>query len=129
MIKTFNSAFKGKLLGDIPALKHDICQAIHELLVDIDYVIDAEPSCDIDHARNLQMIFGHGHIQINTKNIEYQEEYLLSEFGDDADQRNTLNKLKWEDIFIRLIIYRLGSYSYYGVEVDYIPEGHRIKIK
>lgn len=129
MIRTINSAFNGKLGCDIQSLKWEICRNIRDTLVNGDFVIDAEPSCDMDNSHNLQKIFGHGHIMLNSKNIEYEEDYKLSDYGDDAEQRKVLDKLKWEDIFIRLTIYRIGSYSYFNAELDWIPFGHRVTLR
>ena len=129
MIKSINSAFKGQLSCDIQSLKWEICRNIRDVLVNGDFVIDAEPSCDMDNNYNLQKIFGHGHIMLNSKNVEYEEDYKLSDYGDDAEQRKVLDKLKWEDIFIRLTIYRIGSYSYFNAELDWCPIGHKVALK
>lgn len=129
MIKTLNSAFKGQLSCDINSLKWEICKNIRDKLVNGDYSIDAEPSCDFDNSRNLQMIFGHAHISLNSKNVEYEEMYKLSDYGDDSDVHSILTKLKWEDIFINLTIYRIGSYSYFNIELDWSPLGHRVSIR
>ena len=80
-------------------------------------------------AEIMQKIFGHGHITLNSKNIEYKEEYMLSDYGMDADLEARLSKFKFADILIGLTIYRLGSYSYFNVEVDYMREDHRYSIR
>lgn len=126
MIKTTRSALKGELKGDINTLKYEICKFIRDRLVHIDFPIKEEPSCDMDYAHYLDEIFGHDFIMLNTKNVEYVEEYLLTDFGDDAEQRHMLNVLKWSNIFIRLTIYRIGSFSYFNAEVDYLPLNTKI---
>lgn len=94
-----------------------------------DFIMDAEPSCPMYFADIMNKIFGHGHITLNTKNIEYKEEYFLSDWGFDADLEKKLSKFEFADILIGLTIYRLGSYSYFNVEVDYMREDHRYSIR
>ena len=129
MINTIGSAFKGQLGCDIQSLKWEICKNIRDVLANGDFVINAEPSSNMDNYDNLQKIFGHGHITLNSKNVEYEEEYKLSDYGDDTEQHKVLDKLKWEDIFIRLTIYRVGSYSYFNVELNYCPIGHKVALR
>lgn len=129
MINQVRSAYKGVLNCDITDLKYNICQYLREQILSADFPVKEEPSCDMDFAEIMQKIFGHGHITLNSKNIEYKEEYFLSDYGMDADLEARLSKFKFADILIGLTIYRLGSYSYFNVEVDYMRENHRYSIR
>lgn len=129
MINTVRSAYKGVLNRDIGDLKWDVCKYLREQIMSADFPMDSEPSCDMDFADIMQKIFGHAHIVLNSKNVEYQEEYMLSDYGLDADLVRRLNKFKFCDILIRMTIYRLGSYSYFNVEVDYMREDHRYSVR
>lgn len=129
MINQIRSAYKGVLNRDITDLKYDICKYLREQILSADFPVREEPSCDMDYADILQKIFGHGHIALNSKNVEYEEEYLLSDYGLDADLEARLRKFKFADILISLTIYRLGSYSYFNVEVDYMREDHRYSVR
>ena len=129
MIREIPSAYKGVLNCDIGDLKWNICRYIREQIMSADFPVDAEPSCDMDYADIMQKIFGHGHIVLNSKNIEYQEEYMLSDYGLDADLEKRLSKFNFADILIKMTIYRLGSYSYFNVEVDYMRKDHRYSVR
>lgn len=114
---------------DLGDLKYNICNYLREQILSADFPCNEEPSCPMDFAEIMQKIFGHGHITLNDKNIEYKEELLLSDYGFDADLEKRLSKYKFADILITLTIYRLGSYSYFNVETNYIREDHRISIR
>lgn len=129
MINQVRSAYKGVLNRDISDLKNSISQYLREQILSADFPVKEEPSCDMDYSEIMQKIFGHGHITLNSKNIEYKEEYLLSDYGMDADLEARLDKFKFADILIGMTIYRLGSYSYFNVEVDYMLKDHRFSIR
>lgn len=129
MINQVRSAYKGVLNRDINELKYNICQYLREKILEADFPMDAEPSCDMDFADIMDKIFGNKHITLNSKNVEYQEKYFLSDYGMDADLEKRLGKFKFADMLIGLTIYRLGSYSYFNVEVDYMREDHRYSIR
>lgn len=128
MIKNVRSAYKGVLNCDITDLKYNICQYLRDQILSADFPMDSEPSCPMDFADIMQKIFGHRHIALNTKNVEYQEEFMLSDFGLDADLEKRLSKFKFADMLITMTIYRLGSYSYFNAEVDYMRTDHRYTI-
>lgn len=129
MINQVRSAYKGVLNCDITDLKDNICQYLRGQILSVDFPVKEEPSCGMDFAEIMQKIFGHGHIVLNSKNVEYKEEYMLSDYGMDADLESRLSKFKFADMLIGLTIYRLGSYSYFNVEVDYMLENHRFSIR
>ena len=57
------------MIGNGSALLAQTGMLYHRRIAD--FPMDAEPSCDMDFAEIMQKIFGHGHITLNSKNIEY----------------------------------------------------------
>lgn len=76
---------------------------------------------------NINM-FGKESIAINNKNIEYQEKfYLVDGGGEDSELRCAMKERRIEEVGIDLIIYRIGSYSYYAAICEaYSPEHPQI---
>lgn len=129
MIRSIRSAYKGTLNSDLSDLKYNVCQYIREQIMSADFPCKEEPSCEMDFAEIMQKIFGFGHITLNDKNTEYQEEFLLSDYGLDSDLEKCLHKYGFCDMVINLTIYRLGSYSYFNTEVNYMREDRRFSIR
>ena len=67
-------------------------------------------------------------IAINGKNIEYQEKfYLIDGGGNYAELDQAMKHRKIEEVGIELIIYRIGSYSYYAAICEaYSPDHPQI---
>lgn len=59
-------------------------------------------------------LFDKGTIALNNKNIEYNEKFFLVKgYGNDSELANALHDYRIEDVLIDLIVYRIGSYSYW----------------
>ena len=128
MIELRNSVFSGTVNRTINEIKSNVSDYVSTLIMTAES-LDAEPSTVGDHEANARAIFGHKHITLNKKNIEYEEEFYLSDFVMSDELLATLRKLKWADVLITLTIYRLGQYSYFNTEVQYMREDHQFSVR
>ena len=73
-------------------------------------------------------LFGKERIAINSKNVEYQEKfYLIDGGGNDNELYTAMKDRRIEEVGIELIIYRVGSYSYYAAICEaYSPDHPQI---
>lgn len=54
-------------------------------------------------------------ITLNDKNVEYAENFwLVHGWGCDSEFQKGLTKYEISDIYVELVIYRIGSYSYWA---------------
>ena len=121
MIKEIPSAYKGVVNIDVETIKNEVAEAVLHKLVEfsIPNAKEEKQSWE-EHDSDLRMLFGSKHISINTKNIEYQEEYYVSDYIMNNKAKETLFYFDWSDLSITLIIYRLGQYSYWNAKIDYV---------
>lgn len=128
MIKEIPSAYKGTVTTDIENIKGGIASAVLHKLEQQDIPrAKEEKQSWIEHDSDLRMLFGAKYISLNTKNIEYQEEYYLSDYVMNDKVREVLSFLDWDDLYITLTVYRLGQYSYYNVKIDYVLRDKTIR--
>ena len=81
MIKEIPSAYKGTVTTDIEIIKGEIASAILHKLEQLDIPrAKEEKQSWKEHDSDLRMLFGSKYISLNTKNIEYLEEYNLSDY-------------------------------------------------
>lgn len=121
MIKEIPSAYKGTLTTDIENIKGEVAEAILHKLQDFEIPEEkAEKQSWTEHDSDLRMLFGSKYISVNTKNIEYQEEYYVSDYVMNNKAKEALFYFDWADLSITLIVYRLGQYSYWTAEVHYV---------
>lgn len=121
MIKEIPSAYKGTVTTDIENIKGEIASAVLHKLEQLDISKEkAEKQSWKEHDSDLRMLFGSKYITLNTKNIEYQEEYYLSDYIMNDKVKEILFLLDWADLYLTLTVYRLGQYSYYNVKIDYV---------
>jgi len=121
MIKEIPSAYKGTITTDIEIIKGEIASAILHKLEQLDIPkAKEEKQSWKEHDADLRMLFGSKYISLNTKNIEYQEEYYVSDYVMNDKVKEVLSFLDWDDLYITLTVYRLGQYSYYNVKIDYV---------
>lgn len=63
------------------------------------------------------------HLKLNAKNTEYQEFFHYNDgVPTSVESRKKLKLYGFTDIIFDLLIYRLGSYSYYTCDVTLVPE-------
>lgn len=55
---------------------------------------------------------------VNSKNIEYEDWFNLHDFPTENKTYKRLAEYGIDDLNIHMIVYRLGSHSYYAVDVD-----------
>lgn len=121
MIREIPSAYKGVVNTDIENIKGEVAEAILHKLEELDIPkAKSEKQSWTEHDNDLRMLFGSKHISLNTKNIEYQEEYCLSDYVMHDKAKEALFYFDWSDLSITLIVYRLGQYSYWTAEVHYV---------
>lgn len=121
MIREIPSAYKGVVNTDIENIKDEIAEAVLRKLEELDIPKrKAEKQSWTEHDSDLRMLFGSKYISLNTKNIEYQEEYYLSDYVMHDKAKEALFHFDWSDLSITLIVYRLGQYSYWTAEIHYI---------
>lgn len=119
MIEPMVSVYRG-------ALKTDTLQNVLERIVDnLDFHLRElkapESNNCISNPDVLKFEMFQDHLKkvyINTKNIEYEEnvpysDYLLTS----KDGKDNLKMWGFDDIMLQLIVYRLGSYSYFTCDV------------
>ena len=124
MIKEIPSAYKGDVTTDIENIKGEIASAVLHKLEQLDISKEKkEKQSWKEHDSDLRMLFGSKYISLNTKNIEYQEEYYLSDYIMNDKAKEALFYFDWADLSITLIVYRLGQYSYWTAEVHYVMRG------
>lgn len=62
------------------------------------------------------------HLKLNAKNTEYQEDFHYNDgVPTSVESRAKLKLYGFVDIIFDLLIYRLGSYSYYTCDVILVP--------
>ncbi len=121
MIREIPSAYKGVVNTDIENIKGEIAEAVLRKLEELDIPkAKSEKQSWTEHDSDLRMLFGSKHISLNTKNIEYQEEYYLSDYVMHDKAKEALFYFDWSDFSITLIVYRLGQYSYWTAEIYYV---------
>lgn len=121
MIKEIPSAYKGTVTTDIEIIKGEIASAVLHKLEQLDIPkAKEEKQSWKEHDSDLRRLFGSKYISLNTKNIEYQEEYYVSDYVMNDKVKEILSFLDWSDLYITLTVYRLGQYSYYNVKIDYV---------
>lgn len=121
MIREIPSAYKGVVNTDIENIKGEIAEAVLRKLEELDIPkAKSEKQSWTEHDSDLRMLFGSKHISLNTKNIEYQEEYYLSDYVMHDKAKEALFYFDWSDFSITLIVYRLGQYSYWTAEIHYV---------
>ena len=121
MIREIPSAYKGQLNTDLENIKGEIAEAVLHKLEEFDIPkAKEEKQSWTEHDSDLRMLFGSKHISLNTKNIEYQEEFYLSDYVMNDKAREALFYFDWADLHIMLKVYRLGQYSYWNAEVYYV---------
>lgn len=128
MIKEIPSAYKGTVTTDIEIIKGEIASAVLHKLEQLDIPkAKEEKQSWKEHDSDLRMLFGSKYISLNTKNIEYQEEYYVSDYVMNDKVKEILYFLDWSDLYITLTVYRLGQYSYYNVKIDYVLRDKTIR--
>lgn len=121
MIREIPSAYNGIVNTNIENIKGEIAEAILHQLQDFEIPeAKEEKQSWTEHDNDLRMLFGSKHISVNTKNIEYQEEYHVSDYVMNNKATEALFYFDWADLSITLIVYRLGQYSYWTAEVHYV---------
>lgn len=121
MIKEIPSAYKGTVTTDIENIKGEVAEAILHKLQEFEIPkAKEEKQSWTEHDSDLRMLFGSKYISVNTKNIEYQEEYYVSDYVMNNKAKEALFYFDWADLSITLIVYRLGQYSYWTAEVHYV---------
>lgn len=119
MIEQKRCAVSGVVDTDLETIKSKICSIIHERLGIAD-IGDSQP-CDTDST--MKSYLSCKTITLNSKNIEYTEEFHLSDRCVPCKEViDTLKKLDAIDIAIVLTVYRLGQYSYYMAEPYLVRE-------
>ena len=121
MIREIPSAYKGTVTTDVENIKGEVAEAILHKLQEFEIPeAKEEKQSWIEHDSDLRMLFGSKYISVNTKNIEYQEEYYVSDYVMNNKAKEALFYFDWADLSITLIVYRLGQYSYWTAEVHYV---------
>ena len=130
MIREIPSAYKGTVTTDIENIKGEVADAILHKLQEFDIPkAKEEKQSWTEHDADLRMLFGSKYISVNTKNIEYQEEYYVSDYVMCDKAKEALFYFDWSDLSITLIVYRLGQYSYWTAEVYYVLKDHSSSIR
>ena len=121
MIKPISSVLRGLCNVETEQLKGSIAEWVIAKIEEADVGREkAEKQSFVEHDNDLRHIFGDNHLTINEKNIEYIESFYLSDYVMSDKIKEKLWILDWSDIFITLTVYRLGQYSYWTVEVNYV---------
>lgn len=121
MIQEMQSAFKGVVNINIENIKSSIVESIYHRLDNFEIPNEKEEKQSWqEHDADLRMLFGNQHITLNSKNIEYEESFCLSDYVMNNHIKDVLFYFDWTDLDITLTVYRLGQYSYYNVKVDYV---------
>ena len=124
MIETRASVFSGSMQGlRIEEVRGRIIESMDFYLRGLSNKVD-----ETRDYRNIRFKFEltqqeEKHLKLNAKNTEYQEYF---HYNDDVptsvESRNKLKLYGFTDIMFDLLIYRLGSYSYYTCDVTLVPE-------
>ena len=66
-------------------------------------------------------------ISINSKNIEYSETFIMSDYVASSENNKKLKGMNIVDIIISLTIYRVGQHSYFAASMDFVsvPEDNK----
>lgn len=125
MINTIPYAYKGTVNQNIENIKDIITDYIRKDISSADIPskkLERQEWSEFDKDRSL--IFGDKSITLNSKNIEYEEEFNLSDYVMTSEVSEKLFLLDWVDVCVKLTIYRLGQYSYWVATVDYVRRAH-----
>lgn len=124
MIKTRASVFSGSMQGlRIEEVRGRIIEIMDFYLRSLPDKVDKNRDY-----RNIRFKFEltqqeEKHLKLNTKNTEYQEFFHYNDgVPTSVESRNKLKLYGIADIIFDLLIYRLGSYSYYTCDVTLVPE-------
>jgi len=126
MINTIPYAYKGTVNQNIENIKDLVVDYIRSDILRIDIPLDEKPERQTwqEYDRDKIAVFGDKQITLNSKNIEYEEEFKLSDYVMTSEINERLWFLDWTDIWVKLTVYRLGQYSYWVATVDYVRKSN-----
>ena len=129
MINTIPYAYKGTVNQDIENIKNDIIDFVRKDIMSANIPLNEKPERQTwqEYDADKFIIFGDKKITLNSKNIEYEEEFNLSEYIMTNEISERLFMLDWKDVWVRLTVYRLGQYSYWVATVDYVRREHAVE--
>lgn len=125
MINTIPYAYKGTVNQNIEHIKDVIADYIRSDIMSADIPsrkLERQEWSEFDADRRL--IFGDKSITLNSKNVEYEEEFKLSDYVMTNEINEKLFLLDWADVWVKLTVYRLGQYSYWVATVYYVRKSN-----
>ena len=126
MINTIPYAYKGTVNQNIENIKDIVTDYVRADILRADIPLNEKPERQTwqEYDMDKIAIFGDKKITLNSKNIEYEEEFSLSDYIMTNEINQRLFYLDWADVCVKLTVYRLGQYSYWVATVDYVRKSN-----
>lgn len=129
MIECINAHIQGQVkdnsITDLQNHIIDIIEYKYENLIPETGKCEWGPAVDASHYAAFLMFGNEHYIGLNSKNIEFSENFHYENFRPRSEAMDKMiSKTPIKDFLIHLMVYRVGSYSYFAATVTPLVESN-----